>query len=310
MEKEFIIVDPYENELYTYLWETKAKFPKGVVQIIHGASEHVTRYREFAEYLNSIGFIVIGNDHLGHGKTADTNEYVFFSDTIGFHKVYEGVKIVRDYIEEHYPDLPVIMFAHSMGSFIGRYAILYDYKRYNQAVFSGTGWFSRIRITVAIALSSIIIKFKSNKHVSKFFTVLISENHIRSMKRNGIINKKIEWLTSDREIQNEFSKSEMCGKPFTIGAQRDLYRFLLEIQNKKLIRESASSTAIYFISGELDALGSYGIAAKKLYNIYNDCGYSNVKYTVLNNARHEIINEIDRKNIFITIGNWMIKNVQ
>ena len=139
MEKEFVIVDPYENNLYTYLWTPDVVKPKGIVQLIHGAGEHVGRYREFAQYLNTLGLIVIGNDHLGHGKTADTNEYVYFADDIGFHKVYEGVKTVRDYIEEYYPKLPVIMFAHSMGSFIGRYAILYDHKRYDQAIFSGTG---------------------------------------------------------------------------------------------------------------------------------------------------------------------------
>ena len=109
MEKEFKLVDPFENELHTYLWTPGDDKPKGVVQIIHGASEHMGRYKRFAKYLNSLGFIVIGNDHLGHGKTAIESEYVYFADSIGFHKVYEGVKTIRDYIEEHYPTLPVII---------------------------------------------------------------------------------------------------------------------------------------------------------------------------------------------------------
>ena len=307
MEKEFIIVDPYENDLHTYLWTPNVVKPKGVVQIIHGASEHVGRYREFATYLNTLGLIVIGNDHLGHGKTADTNEYVYFADDIGFHKVYEGIKTVRDYIEEFYPTLPVIMFAHSMGSFIGRYAILYDHKRYDQAIFSGTGWFNPLKIYLSIGLAKLIIRSKGKRHVSEFYNTKVADRAVKSMQKNGIINNRVEWITSDRNIQKEFLADEMCGKPFTIGAHLDMLRFLLEIQDKQRIKASASSTAIYFISGELDALGNYGNDIKNLYQYYKDCGYSNVKYTIFGNARHEVINEIDRDFTHQQLGKWILK---
>ena len=183
MEKQLIIIDPYENELNTYIWTPITKKPKGVVQIIHGAGEHAGRYKEFAEYLNTLGLVVIANDHLGHGKSADNDDYVFFSDDIGFHKVYEGVRTVRDYIEEHYPSLPVIMFAHSMGSFIGRYAILYDYKRYNQAIFTGTGWFNIVKIYFLIGIFTIAAKLKGKRYVSPKLSKMFTEGAIKSMKR-------------------------------------------------------------------------------------------------------------------------------
>ncbi len=307
MEKELKILDPYDNELYTVLWTPTTKKPKGVVQIIHGASEHITRYRDFAEYLNTLGFVVIGNDHLGHGKTAETLEYVHFADEMGFHKVYGGVTVVRDYIEENYPGLPVIMFAHSMGSFIGRYTILYDYKRYSEAIFSGTGYFNMLELKFAHFLANIIIKIKGPTHISKLLTYMTSNKPIKSMKKNGIINKHKEWITQDREIQDYYENSEMCGQPFTVTAQRDLFQFIIESQNKKKIKESASSTGIYFVSGELDALGDYGIAPKKLNNLYRKCGYSNVTYSVINGSRHEIINELDRQHVYTMLSNWMLK---
>ena len=310
MEKQITIIDPYENELNTYIWTPKTRKPKGIVQIIHGASEHAGRYKEFAEYLNTLGLVVIGNDHLGHGKSAGEEDYVYFSDDIGFHKVYEGVRTVRDYIEEHYPTVPVIMFAHSMGSFIGRYAILYDHKRYEQAVFTGTGWFSMIRIRFLILLFTIVAKFKGKRHVSPWLTEAFTEGAIKSMKRNGIINKKVEWLSADINIMRAYNEDPMCGKPFSVGAQLDLFKFLPEIQDKKRIKASASSTAIFFISGDMDALGDYGIAAKKLYKYYNECGYSNVKYNIMNNVRHEVINDNERQIAFRMIGNWIEVNLE
>jgi len=309
MEKEFKLVDPFENELHTYLWTPGDEKPKGIVQIIHGAAEHMGRYKRFAEYLNSFGFIVIGNDHLGHGKTAIESEYVYFADSIGFHKVYEGVKTIRDYIEEHYPSLPVIMFAHSMGSFIGRYAILYDHKRYDEAIFSGTGWFNPVKLYFSIAVAKLIVRSKGRRHISEFYNNRLADGAVRSMKRNGIINHRIEWISSLKAVQREFQADELCGKPFTIGAQLDLLSFLLEIQDKRKIKDSASSTAIYFISGDLDALGGYGGDIKKLYNYYKECGYSRVKYTVLNDCRHEIINEMEWESTYRRISDWIKFNL-
>jgi len=309
MKKEFKIIDPYEHELHTYLWETSDPKPKGIVQIIHGAGEYMERYDEFAEYLTSIGFNVIGSDLLGHGKTAENEPYVYFESSIGFHKVYEGVKSIRDYIEENYPKLPVIMFAHSMGSFIGRYAILHDHKRYDQAIFSGTGVYNPIGVTFSKLLAKIIILFKGDKHISNFFNHTILDGHIRSMKKNGIINKRIEWISEDPLVQRAFKEDKYCGKPFTIGAQKDILTFIPEVQDKRMIKSSASATAIYFVSGDLDGLGNYGGAAKTLFTMYQDCGYSNVKYTVLNNTRHEILNATDKQAHFTLLGNWMLRNL-
>lgn len=310
MFKEFKVLDPYDNELHAVTWKPKGKKkPLGIVQILHGAGEHIMRYEHFAEYLNTLGFIVVGHDHLGHGKTALTNEYTHFADELGFHKVYGGIQIMRDWIEENYPKVPVIMFAHSMGSFFGRYAILYDYKRYNLACFSGTGWFNPLKIRAGALAASALVKAKGKTHVSSGFTTVTQDGAIRSMMKNGLINKRIEWLTHDRAIQDMFLKDEMCGKPFTVQAQKDLFEAIKEIQDKKRIKESASSTAIYFISGDLDGLGDYGIAAKKLHKYYLDCGYSNVKYTLINGARHEVINELDRENTYRIIGEWMLQNI-
>lgn len=309
MEKEFIIIDPYENELNTYIWTPGDRKPVGVVQIIHGAGEHMGRYREFASYLNTLDLIVIGNDHLGHGKTDRESEHVYFSDDIGFHKVYEGVKSVRDYIEATYPDLLVIMFAHSMGSFIGRYAILYDYKRYDQAIFSGTGWWSDLKIFAALVVLNVVVLFKGKNFYSPKLSQLLQDGPYRSMKRNGIINEKVEWLTADAAIQRAFTEDPLCGKPFTVGGLRDLFRFLPEIQDREKIKASASSTAIFFISGETDAFGEYGTIVKKLYKLYQTCGYSNVKYFLVNNGRHEIINDYDREHVYRLLGNWMLKNL-
>ncbi|PAT01846.1 hypothetical protein CI105_05005 [Candidatus Izimaplasma bacterium ZiA1] len=307
MEKEFVLIDPFENKLHTYLYTTSSKKPKGIVQIIHGKGEHLSRYKNFALFLNEQGYHVIGNDHLGHGKTAETLEYVYFDDTMGFHKLYEGVKTVRDYITEKYPKLPVIMFAHSMGSFIGRYTIINDPKRYDLAIFSGTGYFARWKIKIAQAVSSFIIKRKGPKYISPFLNKL-ADKPIKSMRKNGLINLRKEWISHDKEIQNYVENSEMCGMPFTASAHRDIFNMIYEMMDKAKITASASSMPIFFISGEEDALGDYGEGVKKLYNLYYKAGYTNMKYIIFENCRHEVINEKDNERVYNSILKWIEKN--
>lgn len=307
MVKNFTLVDPYDNELYVYLWEPQDVEAIGVVQILHGAGEHVGRYEHFAKFLNSLGFIVIGNDHLGHGRTSTNLKYVYFADSKGFYKLNDGVLTIRDYIGEYYPNLPVILFGHSMGSFLGRYTIMYHHKLYDQAIFTGTAVFNNLKLSLATQYAGLIKFLRGKKHISKFLTSMTNDAAYKSMKKNGLINSRIEWITADKAIQKEFLESEYCGMPFTVGAQHDLYKFIPQIQDTSKIKKCASSTAIFFINGELDALGGYGDDAKKLFNIYHNNGYTNVKYAVINNARHEVINEIGKENTYKMIGDFILK---
>ena len=43
--------------------------PKAVIQLVHGIAECITRYDRFANYLNDLGFVVVGEDHMGHGDS-------------------------------------------------------------------------------------------------------------------------------------------------------------------------------------------------------------------------------------------------
>ncbi|MEC9484297.1 MAG: alpha/beta fold hydrolase [Candidatus Izemoplasma sp.] len=309
MEKELTLVDPYEHDLHCYVWETDVEV-KGIIQIIHGAGEHMKRYEHFAKACNEAGFHVIGSDLLGHGLSATKDDRVFFSDSIGFHIVYEGIRTVRDYIEEQYPTLDVILFAHSMGSFFGRYAMIHNHHQYTQAIFSGTGVFSSFKTRVGIVLAKLIALVRGNEYVSDFFNHRILDGHIRHMRRNGLIHRKIDWLTQDRDMIKAFKDDPLTGKPFTIKAQQDVLSIIPEIQNKSLIKAGASSAALLFISGEYDALSDYGNGIKTLCRIYQDSGYSNVHYKVLNNCRHEIINEIERDKHIETILSFIQSNLK
>ena len=166
-----------------------------------------------------------------------------------------------------------------------------------------------VAMAFAIFTANVIKLFRGPKHISKYMTNLLDKAP-KSMVKNGIINNREDWITSDKEIVREVNADEMCNYPFTVTAQRDMMKFIKDTQNMDKIKEGASSTAILFISGELDAMGEYGYTVQRLNRIYRNAGYSNVKFTVINGSRHEIINEKDRKTTYKTISDWILNRIQ
>ena len=93
----------------------------GIVQLSHGMCEYFSRYTAFAKYLCGLGFIVCGNDHIGHGASVSrTADLGFFAKRDGWKYLVEDVKQLTDLMQRRYPDLPYFLLGHSMGSLVAR----------------------------------------------------------------------------------------------------------------------------------------------------------------------------------------------
>ena len=94
---------------------------KAIFQIAHGMAEHGERYEDFAKYLVAEGYAVFANDHIGHGKSVATDDDLgYFGERDGWLAFVNDAKLLTDLAKNEYPDKPVILFGHSMGSFIAR----------------------------------------------------------------------------------------------------------------------------------------------------------------------------------------------
>ena len=70
--------------------------PRAVIQIVHGVAEHMGRYEEVSRFLTAHGFLVCGEDHLGHGKTVEDGSYGFFAPKGGWDLVVRDVRRLRE----------------------------------------------------------------------------------------------------------------------------------------------------------------------------------------------------------------------
>jgi len=300
MEK-IILKDYQGNPIHVYIYKPEGNV-KGIVHIIHGASEHFARYGLFAEYLNKQGYLAIGCDFLGHGLSTENLDYVHFADKDGDILAYESVVLVKEYIEANYQGLDTYILGHSMGSFLARKMILDFPNFYKKAVISGTAFVPQMVVSMGSLLIKIIRLFKGPKYVSKLIQNMAIDANSRKMRKDGIITGiDEEWLTRDVEIQQYYHNSNMCGQPFSIQANLDMFQWMSFVNNLKFLNLGDKKMPIFLISGQNDALSNYGKDIKKLFDAMEKIGYENLHMKLYPECRHEILNELIKEEVYLDI---------
>ena len=71
-------------------------------------------------FLTAYGFVVCGEDHLGHGLTVNDGRYGYFAPRGGWDLITQDVRRLREIEGEKFPGLPYVLLGHSMGSFLTR----------------------------------------------------------------------------------------------------------------------------------------------------------------------------------------------
>ena len=278
--------DKVSLNVYIWLPENSQKI-LGTVQLAHGMSEHLGRYTKFAEYLNSLGFVVLGADHYAHGLTCVDPFMVGVCQDYDFMTaVIESIKLVRNSYSDYFTGNN-ILFAHSMGSMAAqRYIELYP-DDFSKVIICGTDY--------------PVFKYAMAKFASK---ILMKKNQITYSKliHNmgvGAFNKKFKydhpqfgWLTNDQEVIKLYEKDKYCGKVYPINYYYSLAKMLRTSKKKKERSKINRNIEILIIAGLDDPVGSFGKGPLKLGKDYLKQSLS-TRIRLYKNARHEILNELE-----------------
>lgn len=259
----------------------------GTVQLAHGMSEHLGRYNKFAEYLNSLGFVVLGADHYAHGLTCVDPFMVGVCQEYDFMwAVINSIRLVRTAYSSYFNGNN-ILFAHSMGSMAAqRYLELYP-DDFTKAIICGTDY-PVFKYTIAKLASKMLMQ-KNKITYSKF---------IHNMGV-GAFNKKFKldhpqygWLTNDMDVIDLYSKDKYCGKVYPINYYYSLAKMLRVSKKKKERSRINRNLEILIIAGLNDPVGAFGKGPLKLGKDYLKLNLS-TRIRLYKNARHELLNEIE-----------------
>ncbi len=260
--------------------------PRGVFHLVHGMTEYIGRFEKTMSTIAQNGFICIGYDNLGHGKTAQNEaELGFIAEKDGYRFLVEDVKRFGDEVHKAYPHLPYILMGHSMGSFIARLAAEKYGRSIDRLIICGTGGPMAVSNIAPLATKAVKL-FKGARGYSAFLEALAF----------GSYNKRFEgrtnydWLSTDAAVADRYMSDPLCGFHFTVSALCDLV-----ILNRDCNRggwfKSLRNMPILLISGADDPVGNYGRGVQKVYDRLIKSGHSDVALRLYDGCRHEIHND-------------------
>lgn len=278
--------------------------PKASILILHGMAEHQKRYRAFAEYLTSRGYDVYSYDLRGHGTDRKLNELGFFSSKDGYQLVIQDAISVSEHIAKVNRSSKFFLFAHSMGSIIAR-NMIQSHDQYSGVILSGSNYPAKFMVHFGLLLSSCIKKLKGPKHISPYLKNLM----FGSKKYTSLSSRTVfDWLTRDNPTVGAYMHDPYCGFTCTAAFYHDVLKMVQSEINKKLIMQTNRELPIYVISGSKDPVGGYGREVNKFVNILKKLGFKNLTFKLYPDCRHEILNEINKEEVYRDIDAWISDN--
>ena len=285
------------TQIHAIRWEPDGE-PKAIVQLIHGMVEFVDRYDEFATYLTDYGYLVTGEDHLGHGLSVVSEEYYGYFGKKGNEWVIADIHQLRKMMQEEFPDLKYMMLGHSMGSFLVRQYITEQDAAYAQGlsgvVVMGTGWTPNSVSELGKLMAKSMGIDKPGKSADRIEKMAFGSY----LKRIDNPRTVSDWLTRDTEIVDRYVANPLNTFHFTPNAYYHMFAGMQKAHDKKRMQKLPADLPILLTSGAEDPVGSWGEGVRKAFMAYVENSPCKVDIRLYDDCRHEILNELNRQVVF------------
>ena len=279
------------------------KAPKAIVQLVHGMSEYIDRYDDFAFYLVKRGYLVCAEDHIGHGATAASPaEFGHMPAHGGKDILLRDVHTLRRKVSECYPDIPYVIYGHSMGSFIVRSYIAWHGDGLAACILSGTGSMPAAASKGGRALALTLAAIKGETYRSKLIDNMGAGAY---GKRIEGARTNFDWLSTDEAVVDDYIADPLCGFMFTVGGYATLLDLTAEIVTPTSAARVPKDLPILFVAGDGDPVGDLGKGVTAAADLLRTAGVHHVDVKLYEGMRHEIHNEIDRERVFDDIATWI-----
>lgn len=291
-----------ENLIRTLIWEDDELTPIGIVQLTHGMAEHIARYDDFARFLASNGFVVCGNDHLGHGKSiTERSQIGYMGEQNGDKRLVDDMHILTRIMKKRNPDIPYFLFGHSMGSFCARvYGSHFGYEL-DGMILCGTGSLPEIVNAATDVIDMLIEKYGTTRRVDKMGELM---NKGFAMLGDDKENP-LSWLSVNPENRLAYSNDELCGFTYTLAGYRDIYNLMREACDPDWAYRLPEGLPVMVISGAKDPVGmnGKGVLATADQLVMAGIEPTTILYPTM---RHEILNETDNDVVYNDVLKFLL----
>ncbi|MBQ6314152.1 MAG: alpha/beta fold hydrolase [Mogibacterium sp.] len=286
-----------KTKIHAIRWDPEGK-PKAILQIIHGMIEFIDRYDDFAKYLTEHGYLVCGEDHLGHGESVQSDEYHGYFGKKGNEWVIGDIHQLRLKMQQEFPDTPYLMLGHSMGSFLIRQYITEQDGEYAKGlkgvIVMGTGWQPNAVLRTGRAVAKLLGTGKPGK-TAGFIDVLSFGSNLKKIDNP---RTQSDWLTKDEAIVDWYRAQPWCTFRFSPNGYFHMFSGMLKAHDPKRMAKLPEGLPILFTSGAEDPVGAWGEGVRKAFMVYSENSPCEVSIKLYDGDRHEILNETDRDVVY------------
>ena len=289
------------NRIHTVEWSPEDGVVRAVLHIVHGMAERVERYDDFARFMADKGYLVVGDDHLGHGKTAAAPTDFGYIGEDGAHLLVKDEHRLQRHMKQLYPVVPYIILGHSMGSYITRRFISIYGDDVDACLILGTGFQSAAETGAGLTIAGLIGRLRGERHRSDFLTELGFGKYCARIENP---RTESDWLSRDEKVVDDFKNDPLCDFIFTVDGFKALLTLVREDCDDRTAQKVPKELPIYILSGAEDPVGQYGEGVMKTYEQYKQAGIENLQVKIYPEMRHEILNELGKEEVYEDILRW------
>ena len=266
-----------------YRWEPDGT-PRGVVQMTHGVGEHLRRYEHLAQTLTAAGFYAYGHDSRGHGQTIRPGAEPGVIGADGWIRTIEDLDVMADFGRAEHPGLPLVLFAHSMGSFATQQYLLDHSSRVDAVALTGTG---------ALDLIEPALNLDTGLELDLF-------NAAFEPGRTGY-----EWLSRDEHQVDLYVADPLCGFAYDIDGMKAVFANARQVADPSRMAGVRPDLPLYIAAGDQDPVNGQLALVNALVDRYRAVGLSDVELHIYPGARHEVLNETNRDEVEADLLAWL-----
>lgn len=287
--------------IHGYRWCDPEIKCRGILQIVHGMLEYVERYDEFAKYMASAGYFVIGHDHLGHGDSVNDPSELGYVGNNGAVLWLKDIERVRRMAVSYAPNVPFILLGHSMGSYLVRRYLIYRGSKVDAAVIMGTGQQPFILMKGALLLTyGSMLRRGRRGHSTLLNNMTCSgfAKHYPDNAHNG------SWVSRDPQVMIRSLQDEKMKFQFSLNAYEALFRTIEEVIDSRRVARMPKDLPILILSGDQDLVGNNGKGVRRFEAMLKKIGMKKITCILYPGNRHELLNDLDKKQVFKDIRRW------
>jgi alpha-beta hydrolase superfamily lysophospholipase len=277
--------------------------PRGIVTIDHGIAEHAARYANFAQTLSAKGYHVYAHDHRGHGATKVPGASLgTFAKTDGWQRVLDDTLEIRNHAKTAHPDLPLVLFGHSMGGLISLNSALRD----PVGVAALAVWNANFSAGLLGRVGQMILMAERMMLGSDVPSMVLPKLTFQDWaKKESDGRTGYDWLSHDQAQVDAYLADPLCGWDASVGMWQDVFKLVFHGANDANFANLPKALPINLRGGGHDPATEFGKATMQLSERLSKMGFSNVTTAIGPDNRHECLNDTNRDEVVDKFVLWL-----